>query len=261
MREQGAGFREAGEDCPTVPPTSPRWRLPQSPISASSAGRVPRLFSGYRVVRTAEDPTESRVPEMSRISVGCVVADRWGVPVGTRGGRAPLEPRPWLSQASRSFDARGGRAGATHYVAARADNGDCSSLSGGTSCSSNFLLWREEARVPPELAAAVPARLRASASSWPERWRQGPAEPARWVAAPAPAASRRMRARRGRAGGRSLGGATPASQGLLGRCGEAGQGAAPHIPDTADLPFSAPLQSRLGLFTFLSSVPGTRSET
>lgn len=135
----------------------------------------------------------------------------------TRGGRALSELRPWLSQASRSFDARGGGVPARPATSPRAANGDCLSLSGGTSCSNNFLLWREEAGVPPEPAAAVTARLRASASPWPERWRQGPAEPARWVAAPVFAASGRMRARVGRAGGRSLGGATPASRGLLGR--------------------------------------------
>lgn len=75
--------------------------------------------------------------------------------------------------------------------------------------------------MPPEPAAAVTARLRASASPWPQRRRRrrGPAEPARWVAATALAVGLRRRARGGRAGGRSLGGASQTSQGLLGRCG------------------------------------------
>lgn len=154
---------------------------------------------------------------MSRISVGCVVAAPCGVPEGQGAAAHFRSSAPGSRRRRGRLTPEGGGVPARPATSPRAANGDCLSLSGGTSCSNNFLLWREEAGVPPEPAAAVTARLRASASPWPERWRQGPAEPARWVAAPAFAASGRMRARVGRAGGRSLGGATPASRGLLGR--------------------------------------------
>lgn len=160
-------FREAGETCPTVPPTSPRWRLPQSPSSASSTGRVRRSFSGYRF---GQIRPECRGGQDSR---GAMHFGRLRLQVesllSTDLRRQPdFETPPLSAQASRTGDATWAcrRDPAT---SPRADNGDCISLR-RTSFSNSCLTWREEAVVPPEPATAVTARLRASASPWTQRW-------------------------------------------------------------------------------------------
>lgn len=164
MREGGAKVSRSGRNLSHGPTHLPKMAPAAKPIQRQLYWKSP--FSGHRFRQSSPECGGAQGSRGARHFGRLLLQEEFPLsrdtrrPRRRRGSEAP----PLPAQASQAFDAPWAcrRNPAT---SPGADNGDCISLR-RTSFSNSCPAWQEEAVGPPESAAAVTARLRASASPW-----------------------------------------------------------------------------------------------